>query len=55
MDELRIDLRNATSEEIAQGVKDAQLCFKLNHTMPYTDEYDDLVQQLFSEFGEVVD
>jgi hypothetical protein len=52
MDELRIDLRNATSEEIAQGVKDAQLCFKLNHTMPYTDEYDDLVQQLFGEFGE---
>ena len=52
MEELRIDLRNATSEEIAQGVKDAQLCFKLNHTMPYTDEYDDLVQKLFGEFGE---
>ena len=52
MEELRIDLRNATSEEIAQGVKDAQLCFKLNHTMPYTDEYNDLVRQLFGEFGE---
>ena len=31
-------MRKQTPEERAQGVRDAQLCFKLNHTMPYTDE-----------------
>lgn len=45
-------MRKQTPEERAQGVRDAQLCFKLNHTMPYTDEYNELVSQLFGEFGE---
>ena len=52
MEEIRIDMRKRTPEERAQGVRDAQLCFKLNHTMPYTDEYNELVSQLFGEFGE---
>ena len=52
MEEIRIDMRKQTPEERAQGVRDAQLCFKLNHTMPYTDEYNKLVSQLFGEFGE---
>lgn len=52
MEEIRIDLSKATPEEIEQGIKDAQLCFKLNHTMPYTEEYDDLVKQIFGEIGE---
>ena len=52
MEEIRIDMRKQTPEERAQGVRDAQLCFKLNHTMPYTDEYNNLVSQLFGEFGE---
>ena len=33
MEEIRIDMRKQTPEERAQGVRDAQLCFKLNHTM----------------------
>jgi len=45
-------MRKQTPEERAQGVRDAQLCFKLNHTMPYTDEYNESVSQLFGEFGE---
>ena len=45
MEELRIDMRKQTPEEREQSVKDAQLCFKLNHTMPYNDEYNDLVKQ----------
>jgi len=49
MEEIRIDMRKQTPEERAQ---DAQLCFKLNHTMPYTDEYNESVSQLFGEFGE---
>ena len=52
MDEIRIDLRKATPEERTQGMKEAQNCFKLNHTMPYTDEYNALVKELFGEFGE---
>lgn len=52
MEEIRIDLRNATPAEIQQGVNDAQLCYRLNHTMPYTEEYNSLVKQLFGEFGE---
>ena len=52
MKEIRIDMRKATPEERAQGMKEAQLCFKINHTMPYTDEYNAMVQQLFGEFGE---
>lgn len=52
MEEIRIDLSKATPEEIEQGINDAQLCFKLNHTMPYTEEYDDLVKQIFGEIGE---
>ena len=52
MEEIRIDMRKQTPEQVAQGVKDAQLCFKLNHTMPYTEEYNELIAQLFGEFGE---
>lgn len=52
MEELRIDTRKQTPEEREQGMRDAQINFKLNHTMPYTDEYNDLVKQLFGEIGE---
>ena len=52
MEEIRIDLRKATLEEIEQGVKDAQLNFKFNHTMPYTEEYNQLMHELFAEVGE---
>lgn len=49
MEEMRIDMRTQTPEQTEQGVRDARLCFKLNHTMPYTDEYDSLVKQVFGE------
>ena len=52
MEEIRIDMRKATPEERQQGMKDAQLNFKLNHTMPYTDEYNALVKEIFGEIGE---
>lgn len=45
-------MRMQTPEEIAEAVRDAQLVFKLNHTMPYTDDYNDLVKQIFGEIGE---
>ena len=47
MQEQRVDPRLTTAEEHAEGVRQAQVLFKLNHTMPYTDEYNALVRELF--------
>ena len=47
MEETRIDLRDPQQNEPAEGVRCAQLCFKINQTMPYTDEYNHLVNELF--------
>ena len=52
MEEIRIDMREQPPEEKAQGVNEVQLCFRLNNTMPFTKEYDELVHKLFGEFGE---
>ena len=38
MTEFRVDPRQTTAEERAEGVRQAQVLFKLNHTMPFTDE-----------------
>jgi len=45
----RVDLSKTTPEESAEMVRQAQVLFKLNHTMPYTEEYDALVKELFGE------
>ncbi len=47
MEETRIDLRNPEEANPAEGVRCAQLCYKINHTMPMTEEYDRLVTELF--------
>ena len=52
MDEIRIDCAHPTQEEAAMAVSQAQTLFKLNHTMPFTDEYDRLMRQLFPDMGE---
>ena len=44
-----VDPRNTTPEEHAEYVRQAQVIFKMNHTMPYTDEYNALVKELFGE------
>ena len=49
MEALRVAPRQTTAEEHAEGVRQAQVLFKLNHMMPYTDEYDTLVCELFGE------
>ena len=38
MKEEIVDPRQSTPEELAEGMRQAQTLFKLNHTMPYTDE-----------------
>ena len=49
MQEQRVDPRLTTAEEHTEGVRQAQVLFKLNHTMPYTDEYNALVRELFGD------
>lgn len=52
MDEIRIDLRERTSEELAEIDRQEKVLFRINHTMPGTDEYQELIHRLFSEVGE---
>ncbi|MBQ6074093.1 MAG: acyltransferase [Bacteroidales bacterium] len=49
MEVFKVDPRQTTAEEHAEGVRQAQVLFKLNHTMPFTDEYYALVRELFGE------
>ncbi len=52
MEEIRIDCASQTAEELALAKRQAQLVFKLNHTMPMTEEYDALVHEIFQTMGE---
>lgn len=47
MKEIRIDLRDPKQNDPAEGRRCAKLCFKLSQTMPYTEEYESLVKELF--------
>ena len=49
MQETIVDPRKITPEEHAEGVRQAQTLFKLNHTMPYTEEFNALVKDLFRD------
>ena len=43
MKELRIDTRKPEEADPAESLRSMQLCFKINHTMPGTEEYETLV------------
>lgn len=47
--EIMVDLRKATPEELAEGQRCTQLMFKLNHTMPLTEEYNEILKELFGD------
>ena len=49
MEEIRIDTRKQTPEEMAEAVQVSQLSFKLSQTMPYTPEYNAILAELFSK------
>ena len=49
MKEFIVDPRQTTPEEHAEGVRQAQTLFKLNHTMPFTEEYNALLKDLFGD------
>lgn len=47
--EIRYDIRNSTAEERANGKRLTQLLFKLNHTMPMSDEYNSVLKEIFGD------
>lgn len=49
MEAFVVDPRKTTSEEMQRGMRDVKLVFGINHTMPYTDEYNNLVKELFGD------
>ena len=49
MEKIRIDMRERTPEEQAMYDKQAQLMFKLNHTMPRTEEYMSVLKELLGD------
>ena len=52
MEEIRIDCLNQTEQELAAAKELRQDIFRLNHTMPDTDEYQDLLHKVFPHLGE---
>lgn len=42
--EIRVDMRIPNPEGADRGKRDAELIFKLNHTMPMTEEYNALLK-----------
>lgn len=52
MEETRIDLTKQTPEVLAQAKHQAQQLFRLNHTLPMTEAYDELLHDLFPHLGE---
>lgn len=51
-EEVRIDLRRLTPEQLAENKRQNELLFRINHTLPDTEEYDRLVRELFKSVGE---
>lgn len=47
MKEKRIDLRIPAEADPQEGARCTELCFKINHTMPLSEEYNALVKELF--------
>lgn len=52
MEEIRIDVRAQSPEELELHKKNEQLVFRLNHTLPMTDEYDRIMHEIFPAMGE---
>lgn len=52
MEEIRIDCAHQSEAELSLAKEQAQIAFKLNHTMPMTPEYGELLHRLFPDMGE---
>ncbi len=49
MDFERVDMREMTEEEMIKAGEMAEIVFKLNNTMPNTDEYSSLLKELLGD------
>jgi acetyltransferase-like isoleucine patch superfamily enzyme len=49
MNETRVDMRLTKPEDREKGMHWMQLIFKLNHTMPFTDDYNAILFELFGD------
>lgn len=49
MDFERVDMREMTPEKLIEANEMAQIVFKINHTMPNTDEYNNLLKELLGD------
>ena len=47
MEEIRVDMRDKSYKNAAAGVRNEELVFKLNHTLPVSQEYRDILHELF--------
>ena len=47
MEELRVDMRNRDAYDLEIYAKHEELVFRLNHTMPRTEEYNKILAELF--------
>lgn len=45
----RVDMREMTPEEMIEAHKMSEIVFKINHTMPNTEEYNYLLKELLGE------
>ena len=50
MEEIRIDVRNQTPERLAEQKRSVELCFKINQTMPTSDECQELLDGTTQEW-----
>lgn len=55
MEEIRVDMSKLTSEETKFFQEEIKNIFRLNHTMPFTSEYAELLNKVFPNRGDNVD
>ena len=48
-EEVMVDLRIPDPNSFEEGKRLTQLAFRLNHTMPMTDEYQQILKELFGD------
>ena len=51
-DEEMVDLRISDPKSLEESKRLAQLAFRLNHTMPMTDEYQEILKEIFGVWNE---
>ena len=45
----RVDMRNLSPEDMENGLKDNKFMFEINHTLPMSEEYNELLKDFFGD------